>query len=157
MSDLKDELQRVFDLLKGVETRARGLKNQNLADIAASAHGRVKQLLDHPDTELVEERKDQAHPGNPLYVAPATKDEAIERMRKDGEADPENTARMNWPHLFGAGPFKSEPGDPNALPSYPELAKESQHAGAPFPQAQHPQPMQSRPLGADEYPRTDGR
>jgi len=60
MSDLKNDLQHIFDVLKGIETRARGLKNQNLADIAASAHGRVKQLIDHPDTELVEERKDQA-------------------------------------------------------------------------------------------------
>jgi hypothetical protein len=145
VSDLKNDLQHIFDVLKGIETRARGLKNQNLADIAASAHGRVKQLIDHPDTELVEERKDQAHPGNPLYAAPTTKDEAIERMRKDGDADPEGTARMNWPELFGAGPFKSEPGAQAARPP------------APFPHQQPPQPMQGRPLGADEYPRTDDR
>jgi hypothetical protein len=100
MADLKNTLQSMFDVLKGVEERARKLKNQNLADIAASAHGRVKQLIDHPDTELVDERKDQAHEGNPLYVAPATKDEAIARMRKEGDVDPEGTAKINWPHLF---------------------------------------------------------
>jgi len=102
MSELKTNLERVFGELKGLETRARTLKNQNLADIAASAHGKIKQLCDHPDLELVDERKDQAHPGNPLYVAPATKDEAIARMRADNDADPEGAARRNWPHLFAS-------------------------------------------------------
>ncbi len=138
MSDLKSALQDVVNKLKGLETRARGLKNQNLADIVASAHGRVVQLSDHPDLELVDERKDQAHEGNPLYVAPATKDEAIDRMRKDGDADPEGTAKANWPHLFGSGPFKPDPD--------PKSADASQ---APFPH-QQPQPR------ADEYGR-DGR
>src|ERR1700730_8452673 len=105
MSDLKNSLQNVMNNLKGLEERARKLKNQNLADVAASAHGKVKQLGDHPDLDLVDERKDQAHPGNPLYVAPATKDEAIARMKADGDADPEGTARTNWPHLFGVPPF----------------------------------------------------
>jgi len=59
MSDLKNNLQHVIDELKGLEERARKLKNQNLADIAASAHNRVKQLSDHPDLELADERKDQ--------------------------------------------------------------------------------------------------
>lgn len=118
MSDLKSGLQNVFNELKGLEERARKLKNQNLADIAASAHGKIKQLGDHPDLELVDERKDQAHPGNPLYVAPATKEEAISRMQADGDADPEGTARMNWPHLFDA----------------PAV-------GAPFPAATPPAPL----------------
>ncbi len=138
MSDLKIALQDVVNKLKGLETRARGLKNQNLADIAASAHGRVAQLSDHPDLDLVDERKDQAHEGNPLYVAPATKDEAIDRMRKDGDADPEGAAKMNWPHLFGSGPFKPDP-DP----------KPADAPQAPFPH-QQPQPR------ADEYGR-DGK
>jgi hypothetical protein len=133
MSDLKNELSHVFDLLKGVETRARGLKNQNLADIAASAHGKVKQLIDHPDTELVEERKDQAHPGNPLYVAPATKDEAVDKMRAEGHPNPESAAEANWPHLFAHSPG---PGNPNA--------------GAPFPSQPQRPPQPSRPLGADD-------
>ena len=143
MSDLiRSELSHVFDLLKGVETRARTLKNQNLADIAASAHGRVKQLIDHPDTELVDERKDQAHEGNPLYVAPKTKDEAIAKMRADGDADPENTARMNWPHLFGD-------------PPNPELAKQlAAGPQAPFPSQTQRPPQPPRPLGADEYQRS---
>jgi hypothetical protein len=139
MSDLKNDLQQLFDKLKGVETRARGLKNQNLADIAASAHGRVKQMLDHPDLELVDERKD---PGD--SKAPKTKEEAIASYAKAGDANPEASAKMRWPTLFGAGPFKSAPDDPNAPPSYPELARESQAARPPQP---------SGPLGADEYAR----
>jgi hypothetical protein len=111
MSDLKNNLQNVLNGLKGLEERARGLKNQNLADIAASAHGKVKQLSEHPDLELADERKDQAHPGNPVYVAPTTKEEAIDRMQTDGVADPESTARMNWPHLFEPVP---PPFNPNA-------------------------------------------
>jgi hypothetical protein len=141
MSDLKNDLQHIFDVLKGIETRARGLKNQNLADIAASAHGRVKQLIDHPDTELVEERKDQAHPGSPVYVAPATADEAVAKMRAEGDADPENTARMNWPHLFG---LTGSDHPDTQLP----------HPSAPFPHAMPPSPPRV-PLGADGYPRQD--
>lgn len=75
MSDLKANLQHVFDVLKGVETRARGLKNQNLADIAASAHGRIHQLVNHPDLELVDERKDQAHADRPPPAAPDWKND----------------------------------------------------------------------------------
>ena len=142
MSDLKNDLQHIFDVLKGIETRARGLKNQNLADIAASAHGRVKQLIDHPDTELVEDRKDQAHPGNPVYAAPATKDEAIARMKADGDADPEGTDRMNWPHLFDQpAPFPQE--------AAPRLSP----AGYPLPPQSRPMQQPPRPLGADEYAR----
>jgi hypothetical protein len=122
MSDLKNKLQNVFNELKGLEDRARKLKNQNLADIAASAHGRVKQLCDHPDLELVDERKDQAHAGNPVYVAPVTKEEAIARVRTDNEVDPEGAARANWPHLFDT-----------------PLQSGNQNAGAPFPQPA-PQP-----------------
>jgi hypothetical protein len=78
MSGLKNELSRIFGTLKELETRARGLKNQNLADIAASAHGRVKQLIDHPDTELVadqdkasvDEDKASADPNAPAQTAP---------------------------------------------------------------------------------------
>lgn len=60
-AELKTELQRTFDNLKALEERARKLVNQNLADIAASAHGKIKQLIDHPDTELVADtHKDQS-------------------------------------------------------------------------------------------------
>ncbi len=54
MSELQNGLKGMFDVLKDLETRARNLKNQNFADIAASAHGKIKQLTDHPDLELVE-------------------------------------------------------------------------------------------------------
>ena len=60
-NELKNDLQGVFDRLKALEVRARKLQNQNLADIAASAHGKVKQLIDHPDTHLVADtNKDQS-------------------------------------------------------------------------------------------------
>lgn len=59
MSELKKKLQYIQDELKALEERARKLKNQNLADIAASAHGRFKQLCDHPDLGLVDEKKDE--------------------------------------------------------------------------------------------------
>lgn len=115
MSDLKNNLQNVLNGLRGLEERARGLKNQNFADIAASAHGKVRQLSEHPDLELVDERKDQAHPDNPVYVAPATKEEAISRMHADGATDPEGMARVNWPHLFDAPSQPAPPPfDPNA-------------------------------------------
>jgi hypothetical protein len=58
MSDLKSNLQGILDELKKVEERARKLENQNLADIVSSAHGKIKQLCDHPDLELADEKKD---------------------------------------------------------------------------------------------------
>lgn len=131
MSDLRSNLQRVFNELKGVEERARGLKNQNLADIATSARAKVQQLSEHADLDLVDDRKDQAHPGNPVYVAPATKEEAIARMRADGDADPESTARMNWPHLFDAPPF------PGAAPADDDDQK-TFHPGDPKFSQQNP-------------------
>lgn len=60
-SELKNELQGFFDKLKTLEGRGRTLQNQNLADIAASASGKVKQLIDHPDVHLMADtQKDQA-------------------------------------------------------------------------------------------------
>jgi hypothetical protein len=59
MSDLKNAIQHMVDVLKGLEERARKLQNQNLADVAAAAHGRVAQLTEHADLHLVDEQKDQ--------------------------------------------------------------------------------------------------
>lgn len=59
-NELKTDLQGFFDKLKALEERARKLANQNLADIAASAHGKIKQLIEHPDTHLMADtHKDQ--------------------------------------------------------------------------------------------------
>jgi len=119
--ELKTELQGFFDKLKALEERARKLKNQNLADIAASAHGKVKQLIDHPDTELMADtRKDPAlKPDGTLRTdrpfdpkTPVNRDEAISRMRDAGDANPESTARSRWPYLFGSAPQR-DPNDPN--------------------------------------------
>jgi hypothetical protein len=49
-------MQHILDELKALEDRARELKNQNLADVAASAHGKVRQLSEHPDLELLDEK-----------------------------------------------------------------------------------------------------
>jgi hypothetical protein len=140
MSDLKNDLQQLFNKLKGVEERARKLKNQNLADIAASAHGKVKQLSDHPDLELVDEKKDQqARPDGTLKAdpnAPKTKEEAIASYAHAGDTNPENSARMRWPHLF----------------TEPAPLREPPHSGA--QQWPGSQPVQPRPLGADEYQRS---
>lgn len=123
MSDLKNNIKNVLQQLRGVEERARKLKNQNLADIVTSACARVEQLSEHPDLELVDEKKDQmAHPGGTLAAfdpkAPTTAAEAVDRMRTDGDADPEGRARANWPHLFDGGYGHIEPApfspDPNA-------------------------------------------
>lgn len=42
----------------------------------------------------------QPDPRETAYVPPKSSEEAIERMREDGDADPEGTARMNYPQLF---------------------------------------------------------
>lgn len=91
--DLKNSLTDMHTHLAGLEAEARKLQNQNLADVVKSAMGKVQQLSEHPDLERVTE-------GDPSYEAPKTAAEAVERMRADGDADPEGTARMNWPLLF---------------------------------------------------------
>lgn len=37
---------------------------------------------------------------DPVYVRPTTKEQAIKNMADDGDADPEGTARLNYPELF---------------------------------------------------------
>lgn len=115
MSDLRNGIHDLLNELKGMEERARGLKNQNLADIIASARGKIKQLSDHPDLELLEDRKDQEHLGNPVYAPPATKEEAIARLQAQGHTAPmaaESVARETWPHLFDASPGAAAAGPP---------------------------------------------
>lgn len=106
MSDFRSNLQSMADALKGLEERARKLKNQNLADIVASAHNRVRQIPEHADLDLVDEHKDQTdYPdGTPVLADPTTKDAAVNRMRMEGNGNPEGTARMRWPHLFEPSP-----------------------------------------------------
>lgn len=102
--DLKRELSSLTDRLDELEAAARKLRNQNYADVVKSAKGRVQQLADHPDLHLVQKEMNsnsEELPFNPhAGMPPATKEEAIERMRADDDADPEGTAKMNWPHLF---------------------------------------------------------
>ncbi len=102
MSDTKSNLQRALDGLKDVEERARKLKNQNLADVAKSAHGKISQLSEHPDLGLLDE------PESAGEQPPATKEEAIARTHASGSVDPEGLARVTWPHLFETPPFAPE-------------------------------------------------
>lgn len=51
--DLKEGLSGFLSKLEELETAARKLPNQNFADVTASAKGRVQQLIDHADLELV--------------------------------------------------------------------------------------------------------
>ncbi len=109
MSELKSKFESLSNELKGLEDRARKLKNQNLADIATSARAKVQQLSEHPDLGLLDEKKDAEFDPK----APTTKEEAISRMNADGMPDPEGRARASWPQLFEPSPFKA---DPNAVP-----------------------------------------
>lgn len=42
--------------------------------------------------------------GGGFFTPPQTAEEAIARERADGDADPEGTAQLNYPHLFEAAP-----------------------------------------------------
>jgi hypothetical protein len=138
MSDLKNKLQGFFNELKGLEERARKLKNQNLADIATSARGKVQQLSEHPDLALVDEKKDQTAPGGDPN-APKTGAEAVARVRADGnDTDPEDVARMRWPQLFGQGPFKQDPQAPFLQPSNPNQPSQPFDPNAPRPAGADP-------------------
>lgn len=54
--DLKSNLSGLLENFKDLEAKARELPNQNFADIVKSTSGKVSQLLDHPDLELVNEK-----------------------------------------------------------------------------------------------------
>jgi hypothetical protein len=53
MDELKARLAEIEKNLGELEAAARKLRNQNFADVAKSASGRVQQLSAHPDLELV--------------------------------------------------------------------------------------------------------
>ena len=50
---MKNAILEMRDKLAGLETEARKLQNQNFADIVASAKGKLHQLTEHPDLDLI--------------------------------------------------------------------------------------------------------
>lgn len=52
--ELKKRIGELVQRLNELEAGARRLRNQNFADVVKSAKGRVQQLVDHPDVQLVE-------------------------------------------------------------------------------------------------------
>lgn len=50
---LKAELQAIADRLAELETRARELRNKNLADVLATAKGRASQVIGHADLAMI--------------------------------------------------------------------------------------------------------
>jgi len=50
---LRRHLEDMHTALKELESHARKLPNQNFADIVKSAHGKVHQLVHHPDIDVV--------------------------------------------------------------------------------------------------------
>lgn len=51
--ELQNGLRDVSEKLAEIATAAAKLENKNFADIVAGAKGRIQQLADHPDLELV--------------------------------------------------------------------------------------------------------
>lgn len=73
----------------------------------------LKKFDEGDDRETVDQINKRA---NPDYVAPTTAEEAVAMMEKDGDADPEGSARMNWPALFiGWTPKKPEEKTPGTI------------------------------------------
>jgi len=57
---LKDHLENMHVALKELEGHARKLPNQNFADIAKSARGKVHQLMSHPDLDAAHRHATEA-------------------------------------------------------------------------------------------------
>lgn len=53
--DLKEGLKHLEDQLNELEQSARGLENQNFADIIKSAGNKIRQAQEHPDVDKVGE------------------------------------------------------------------------------------------------------
>lgn len=51
--DLKEQLKGLLTRFEELENHARKLPNKNFADIVATAKGRIQQLTEHPDVDLV--------------------------------------------------------------------------------------------------------
>jgi hypothetical protein len=62
MSQFKSALEQLHDRAKDLEDGARGLENQNLADIIGAARKRIAQAIEHPDADVV----GKAHQDAPL-------------------------------------------------------------------------------------------
>lgn len=60
MTGFKSELGSVRSRLTELESEARKLSNQNLADQIGLALGRLSMAMDHPDAELVGQEAPQA-------------------------------------------------------------------------------------------------
>ncbi len=145
MSELKSNLEGVLGNLKALEERARGLKNQNLADVATSARAKVQQLSEHPDLKHLEEKP----AGEFDPKAPTTKEEAVSRMQADGLPDPEGRARASWPYLFEPSPFKADPNAPQPVQQPDPLGQARtwpSDPNAPQPAAQAPNPNGPPPM-----------
>lgn len=66
IKETKDGLAATVQKLEELEAAARKLQNQNLADVAMPAKGRVQQLVNHPDLHLIgAEEKGEPLPFDP--------------------------------------------------------------------------------------------
>lgn len=69
---LKEQLTDLAKRLEELEGVARGLPNQNFADIAMIAKAKIGQLCDHPDLQAMDEKMYGVTPSDsPSHDAPA--------------------------------------------------------------------------------------
>lgn len=66
---LKSALEKMHEQLAEVEVEARKLKNQHLADILASASGKLHNAIGHPDVDLVGKEDEDHVEGKPFPFA----------------------------------------------------------------------------------------
>lgn len=69
--ELKNGLHVLHEHLGELEDAARGLENQNFADILKNARGKLQQLTEHADLEAVSEKLRTKCDGGPFGGKPA--------------------------------------------------------------------------------------
>lgn len=114
-NEIRNGLQNTLDSLKELEARARKLQNQNLADVAKSAWGRVEQLLGHADVELM---------GNDAPNEPRTADTATYTDQAPGGV--RQTAPLPFDPKAGA-PIGGNGDAPGSQVGGPDRGKENVH------------------------------
>lgn len=100
-------MRLILDALEKVLEYARDRGMGNEEGVIMHALDKLK-TIQHIDLAAVQEHRDEKEANKEAFQPPKTREEAIERMREDGDADPEGTAAMNYPELFSDQPGEHE-------------------------------------------------
>jgi hypothetical protein len=102
MNDAKQGFAKLHEDLAELETAARKLTNQNFADIVAGAKGRIHQLANHPDLELVQ--REMSGERNPPGTVRANEQNDGRQRQPGTDVSATRPSGQNQPGATAGGP-----------------------------------------------------